>query len=84
MTVIVPDRCRYCRCGGESCGLPNGEKCCWYDKSRTVCSAPGCVRQYESGRREAQRAARPPRLSSADVNALIRGRGRKRKKGRAA
>ncbi len=83
MTEILSGTCRYCHCAGDSCGLPNGDRCSWYDDRRTVCNAPSCVRQFENKRRDAKRAAKPRRLSSADVHAMITGR-KKRKKGRAA
>lgn len=40
----APGTCRYCGCHGDSCTLPNGEKCCWSDAGCTVCNAPGCMR----------------------------------------
>jgi hypothetical protein len=36
--------CRYCRCHGEACTLPNGDKCAWVNADCTLCSAPGCQR----------------------------------------
>jgi hypothetical protein len=81
MTLIAPGRCRHCSCTEDNaCGLPEGEGCCWINPNRTVCSNPSCIKA-ETAR--LARIPRPKRLTSADVNALIRGRGRKRK-GRAA
>ena len=41
---LAPGICRYCGCRGESCTLPDGEKCAWKDVDRNVCTAPGCMR----------------------------------------
>jgi hypothetical protein len=35
--------CRVCHCAGDSCALPEGDKCVWINPSRTLCSNPGCV-----------------------------------------
>ena len=75
--------CRVCGCHGD-CRLPDGEECVWFDAGRTVCSKVSCIRAYEARRKEAMRAARPRKLSSAEVHAQIAGRGRKAKKRRAA
>ncbi len=82
--TIEPGRCRYCGCSGESCKLADGELCCWADAARTVCSGPSCVRQYQARRREAQRAAKPRKLTPPEVHDLICGRRCKAKKRRAA
>jgi hypothetical protein len=84
MTLVAPGTCRHCRCTEDNaCRLAEGETCSWMDRTRTVCSSPSCIKA-ESLR--VARIPKPKRLTSADVNALIRGRGRKRsrEKGRAA
>jgi hypothetical protein len=44
---LEPGVCRYCRCTNETpCMLSTAEPCAWLDAERTVCNAPGCVRQY--------------------------------------
>jgi hypothetical protein len=50
--------CRYCGCHGESCSLPNGDKCSWGNGDCTVCNAPGCMRA-ELARVRAAVASRP-------------------------
>jgi hypothetical protein len=87
MSVVQPGVCRHCGCTeNNACRLEDGEMCCWIDYSRLVCSNPKCMRA-EGARLAAARAARtmdrPKRLTPADVHAMIRGRGR-RKKRRAA
>jgi len=42
--ILVSGTCRYCGCQGDSCTLPEGEKCVWVNEERTLCSAPGCQR----------------------------------------
>lgn len=70
--------CRHCGCTEErACRLYPGEPCNWIDNTRTVCSNPSCVKA-EAARKRRAVSARPKRLTSADVHALIRGRGRKR------
>lgn len=85
MTLIAPGTCRHCGCTEDNaCKLGNGEGCWWTNNERTVCSNPSCIKAEEARVARAKEASRPKRLTSADVNALIRGRGRKPKKGRAA
>jgi hypothetical protein len=43
MSTAVPGTCRHCGCHGESCTLPNGDKCGWTGDC-TVCNRPGCLR----------------------------------------
>lgn len=35
--------CRVCGCHGDACSLEAGERCCWMDDLRTLCSNPRCV-----------------------------------------
>lgn len=59
------------------CGLTeehvDGDRVRWFNTSRTVCSQPGCIRQFgfEIDRWEL-RHRRPRKLSPADVHELIR------------
>jgi hypothetical protein len=71
--------CRHCRCTEDDpCRLYTGEPCSWADATRTVCNNPSCLKS-EATRKRLVAASRPRRLMSADVHALIRGRGRKRR-----
>lgn len=58
MSLIQPGVCRHCGCHGESCTLPDGDKCVWADSSRTVCNGASCV-IAEAARVEKARVARP-------------------------
>lgn len=51
--AILPlcERCQICKCGGDSCSLEAGERCCWMNSLRTLCSNPRCVRAYEQKRK---------------------------------
>jgi hypothetical protein len=70
--------CRHCRCSeNDPCRLCTGEPCSWADATRTVCNSPSCMKA-EAARKRLIAAARPRRLTSADVHARIRGRGRKK------
>jgi hypothetical protein len=70
--------CRHCGCTEDDpCRLYTGEPCSWADATRTVCNKPSC-QNLEAARKRRAVAARPKRLTPADVHALIRGRGRKR------
>ena len=35
--------CRVCGCHGDECSLEAGERCCWMDNLRSLCSNPKCV-----------------------------------------
>jgi len=39
----VTGECRVCGCHGDSCSLPEGERCVWVDKMRSLCSSPPCL-----------------------------------------
>lgn len=70
--------CRHCGCTEDDpCRLYTGEPCSWADAARTVCSGPSCMKA-EAARKRSAKVARPKRLTSADVHALIRGGGRNR------
>jgi hypothetical protein len=78
MTIPIPGKCRHCGCTEDNaCTLGNGDPCCWADNQCTVCSNPACLRQ-ESARKAF--APRPQRRTSADINKLIRQRGRKKRR----
>jgi hypothetical protein len=89
MSHAVSGTCRYCRCHGESCSLPNGEKCCWSDAGCTVCNAPGCMRA-ELARLRAAVAPRPKKKYAGWGYGAIRmdlqkqAAAKRRRRGRAA
>jgi len=88
MSLVAPGVCRHCGCTESNpCRLQDGDTCFWDNRERTVCSNPSC-RRAEGERmaraKAAAKAARPRKLTSAEVHELIRSRGRSRKKGRAA
>ena len=71
--------CRHCGRGeGNLLRGPDGEEVGWTDAARTCCTYPSCVKAEASRKRRLVVASRLQRLTSADVHALIRGRGRKR------
>ena len=87
MSAITPGTCRYCGCTDlDGCRLPDGETCCWIDATRTVCSNPSCIRAHEAEKARARQTFRQVtrKLTPAEVHELIRNRGRKPRKGRAA
>lgn len=43
-----PGTCRFCRCHGDHCRLPDGDRCVWLDAHRDVCNAPPCVRELSA------------------------------------
>lgn len=74
--TIEPGICRHCGCTeSDPCRLSDGDSCSWADAARTVCNRPSCMKA-EAARKRSAKAARPKRLTSADVHALIRGRKR--------
>lgn len=60
MSVTPHGACRYCGCHGESCSLPNGDKCVLSDESG-VCNAPGCMRAELARARNAGAARMRPK-----------------------
>lgn len=72
--ALQPGVCRHCGCAGEACTLPDGDKCGWTDRSRTVCNAPGCQRA-EAARVRAARAARPLTPRERIASLMARGWG---------
>jgi len=81
--------CRYCGCTEENpCSVPpycDGDTCGWIGGTgRTVCTAPPCIMRWAEDSKAVKRASKKKRLTSADINDLICGRRRKKKKGRAA
>jgi hypothetical protein len=57
--AILPScgECRICRCHGDHCSLEAGEKCCWVDQFRTLCSNPRCVMAAAVKRKQYRRQA---------------------------
>lgn len=57
--AILPScgACRICGCEGDSCSLEAGEKCCWMNDLRTLCSNPRCVMADSINRRREARDA---------------------------
>lgn len=47
--------CLQCGCNGDSCRLEAGEKCCWIDPFRSLCSNPKCVIAAGNTRRRLRR-----------------------------
>lgn len=79
MPFLMTGQCRYCGCTESNpCKLQTGEECSWYDKVRTVCNGPSCVRQYEAERR--QRRATKRKKTTAEVHAEIMQRGRRKRR----
>ncbi len=72
-------RCRYCRCTEDNpCRLPEGDRCCWWDRTRTLCTGPACLTAHYAARK---------RREAAEVRAQARARekaGRKRTPGQVA
>lgn len=80
MSTIIPGVCRHCRCTETApCMLSDGDGCSWTDRSRLVCNGPQCVKA-ETERKAKIEAARPRRLTSAEVSDAIR-RGSRGKRG---
>lgn len=57
--AILPfcNTCRICGCSGDSCSLPAGEKCCWVDSVKTLCSNPRCLWRAELLRKRHREAS---------------------------
>lgn len=88
---ITPGRCRTCACTeAEPCWSCRHvhDGCSWYDRSRTVCSNPDCVGEYERKRAATIAASKPRKLASYEIEELRRKerneRKRRSRKGRAA
>jgi hypothetical protein len=78
----VPGMCRHCGCTEDSpCRLSEGDTCCWFNRERTVCSSPACIKAEEA---RVARIPKPRKRTPADINELIRRGNRKPKKRRAA
>lgn len=82
MTSLTPRTCRYCRCHGETCTLPDGEKCAWSNADCTVCNAPGCLRA-ELARSRAVKPMRPrPKYAGWGYGAILEDLRKQRRRGR--
>jgi hypothetical protein len=72
--------CRYCNCSDENpCRLENGEDCT-VNEEDGVCNGRACLVLAGRDKDERIRAARPKRVSSADIHLLIKRGNRKPKK----
>lgn len=67
--------CSVCGCHGDSCKLEDGDRCCFVNKLRTLCSNPRCVVEADKQRKNHKYAVRRAERSA---------RGRRKVKGRAA
>lgn len=87
--------CRFCHCTeSNACKLPAGDPCSWFDATRTVCTAPGCMNAWFALQRrlmaEGSRATRKRTpgqihaLKKAERNAKQRAARAKRKQQRGA
>ncbi len=88
--MIAPGVCRHCACTEEQpCRTHDGDTCCWVDRKRIVCTAPGCL-HAEALRVASARAQRPSaKYRGWGFGAIIDDKRRqerreRRKKGRAA
>ena len=90
MSRAPAGRCRFCRCAGDSCRLPDGERCGWLTMERTVCSSPPCLRaHFAQVARHSAKATR--KRTPGEIHQLMqqerrerRRAARARKKGKAA
>jgi hypothetical protein len=79
VAYLMPGKCRYCGCTeSNACVLQDGDTCSWHDNTRTVCTAPGCVRQFIADSRRRRPVRR--KKSTAEVHAEIMRRGRRGKR----
>lgn len=62
--AILPscETCRVCGCHGDSCSLEAGERCCWMNELRTLCSNPRCVTADSINRKRTDRESRRRRV----------------------
>ena len=90
MSRAQAGRCRFCGCEGDSCTLPDGDRCGWLSLERTVCSSPPCLRaHFAQAARHKTKATR--KRTPGDIHELMqrerrerRRAARARKKGKAA
>jgi hypothetical protein len=91
--AILPlcGKCRVCGCGGDQCSLPEGEKCCWVDALRTLCSNPRCVtaadisrKRYLREQRRTEDRAKSSGASRWKPKKVSRKRRQRKTKGKAA
>lgn len=59
--------CRHCRCNGDSCKLPSGDKCQWSDSTRTCCTAAGCLTHEARSKAPTPKPAKPMTRREARV-----------------
>lgn len=66
----TPGMCHFC---GITDAEVDGDRVRWFNAWRTVCSKPGCIRQFDAEVARWERRHRAPRrLNSAEVHELIR------------
>jgi hypothetical protein len=59
----------------------DGDRVRWLDTWRTVCSQPGCIRQFEAAVAQWEFAHRGPRkMSPAEVHELIREKAKRKRR----
>ncbi|HEV2133763.1 MAG TPA: hypothetical protein VGR47_05825 [Terracidiphilus sp.] len=71
VTTLRAGVCRFCGCDDlHPARLANGDACGWIDATRTVCSHPCCMREWE--RKRAAMEARPrSRYSGWGYGAIV-------------
>jgi hypothetical protein len=67
--------CRFCHCTEDNaCKLPTGDPCGWWDSTRTVCTAPGCIIAYfaQERRKSSDAAAKFRKRTPGQIHELMR------------
>lgn len=57
--------CRICSCKGDSCRLPDGDRCAFVDSFATLCSNPACIMAAVTQRKQHRRDEREKERRSA-------------------
>jgi hypothetical protein len=66
--------CRICGCHGDACSLETGDRCCWVNALRTLCSKPSCVIAADRQRKQEARAQKREEERLAALPAWLRRR----------